>query len=48
MGIVVAHFHQMAAVFAAELDFDPAVALAQNARCGLPVSGGDTGNGEIS
>jgi hypothetical protein len=48
MRVVAAHFHQVAAVFAAELDFDAAVALAQNARRGFPVRVGDTGNGEIS
>jgi hypothetical protein len=48
MRVVATHLHQVAAIFAAELDLDAVVALAQNTRCGLPVRGGDTGNGEIS
>jgi hypothetical protein len=44
MRVVTAHFHQVAAVFAAELDFDAAVALTQNAGCRFPVRGGRVGH----
>src|ERR1700728_1036908 len=44
MRVVAAHFHQVAAVFAAELDFDAAVALTQNAGCRFPVRGGRGGH----
>ena len=45
--IVAAYFHQVAAVFAAELDFDAAVAFAQDTSRGLPLRVGDTRNWEI-
>jgi hypothetical protein len=48
MRIVATHLHQVAAVFAAELDFDAAVAFAQDTSRGLPPRVGDTRNCEIS
>src|SRR5439155_26621037 len=47
MRIVATHFHQVATVFAAELDFDAAVALTENAGGGLPVRARDTRSGDV-
>jgi len=48
MRIVAPHLHQMAAIFAAELNLDATVAFAQNARGRFPLQVTAARNGEIS